>query len=149
VPQASAAEEPDQAPPAPSEQGAAPSGETILLVEDEPRLAALIASTLAKRGYAVLRASSVGAALEAVERHPSIDLLLTDVVMPEMNGRQLADCVRSMRAGTRVLYMSGYSDDAILRHGVQTATAHFIQKPFSMKALLARIRETLVAAPTG
>jgi DNA-binding response OmpR family regulator len=74
-----------------------------------------------------------------------IDLLLTDVVMPGMNGRELANRFRAMRIESRVLFMSGYSDDAVLRHGVQTATANFIHKPFSIETLRTRIRETLSA----
>jgi len=123
--------------------------ETVLLVEDEPRVAGLVASALKKTGYIVLQASDATQALEIVRTHAApIDLLLTDVVMPGMNGRQLADQVKLTRAETRVLYMSGYSDDAMLRHGIQTASVHFIQKPFSMEALGAKVRETLrVSAP--
>ena len=65
--------------------------------------------------------------------------------MPGMNGRQLAEQVKLARPETRVLYMSGYSDDAMLRHGVQTASVHFIQKPFSLDALAGKIREALIA----
>ena len=83
-------------------------------------------------------------ALEIVRAHTArIDLLLTDVVMPGMNGRELAEQMTEVRQGIPVLYMSGYSDDAILRSGVQTARVHFIQKPFSMEALMAKMREAM------
>ncbi len=118
--------------------------ETVLLVEDEARVSALIASALKKSGYTVLEAMHGQQALEIVSAHTApIDLLLTDVVMPGMNGRELAEHVTRLRCETRVLYMSGYSDDAILRHGVQAASTHFIQKPFSMETLTTKIRETL------
>lgn len=121
--------------------------ETVLLVEDEPRVAALIASVLERAGYVVLQAMEGDRALEIVRAHTApIDLLLTDVVMPGMNGRELAEHVRSLRRDIRVLYMSGYSDDAILRRGVETARVNFIQKPFSMEALTVRVRETLRAS---
>jgi signal transduction histidine kinase/ActR/RegA family two-component response regulator len=134
--------------PSGPEAGAAPSrstgDETVLLVEDEQRVATFLATALRKAGYTVLEAMRADQALEIVRSHAApIDLLLTDVVMPGMNGRELADRVRQLRRETRVVYMSGYSDDAILRHGVQTATAHFIQKPFSLEALTAKIREAL------
>jgi signal transduction histidine kinase/ActR/RegA family two-component response regulator len=118
--------------------------ETILLVEDELRVETLIANALRQAGYSVLEAANGDEALALSYAHAtSIDLLLTDVVMPGMNGRELAERLKLTRRETRVLYMSGYSDDAILRHGLKTASVHFIQKPFSMKALAAKIRETL------
>ena len=73
----------------------------------------------------------------------SIHLLLTDVVMPGMSGRILSERVTALSPGTRVLFMSGYSDDAMLRHGVQTTGVDFIQKPFAMDALTAKVREAL------
>jgi signal transduction histidine kinase/CheY-like chemotaxis protein len=130
---------------------AASSGgsETILLVEDEPQVAELVTRALRKSGYTVLRASRGGEALEMVRTSDTrIDLLLTDIVMPGMNGRELADRVRQMRPEMPVLYMSGYSDDAILRHGVEAATMQFIGKPFSIKALTSKIREVLTPGPT-
>jgi two-component system, cell cycle sensor histidine kinase and response regulator CckA len=118
--------------------------ETILLVEDEPNLRELTARLLTDLGYRVLSAPGPLEALALCE-DPSgpIHLLLTDVVMPEMNGRQLADRVRAQRAETRVLFMSGYTQDAVAERGVSTAGMPFLAKPFSLAALSARVREVL------
>jgi PAS domain S-box-containing protein len=123
---------------------AATGTEIILLVEDDDRVRALVANMLKKNGYQVLLASAGDQALEIAARHRGrIHLLLTDVLMPGLSGRILSERLTSSRPDTRVLYMSGYSDDEILRHGVKKATAHFIQKPFSIDALMHKIRETL------
>ena len=133
--------------PAPIKPSASATGnETILLVEDDDRVRALVSNLLRKNGYTVLLASAGDQALEIAARHRGrIHLLLTDVVMPGLNGRILSERLTAARPDTRVLYMSGYSDDAILRHGVRKAAAHFIQKPFSIDALAHKIRETLNA----
>jgi signal transduction histidine kinase/ActR/RegA family two-component response regulator len=118
--------------------------ETVLLVEDEALVGTFITGALRAHGYTVLEAANAEQALEIVRATPApIHLLLTDVVMPGMNGRELSEIVVSMRCNTRVLFMSGYSDDAVLLHGVETASAHFLQKPFSIDVLTSRIRETL------
>lgn len=118
--------------------------ETILLVEDDDRVRALVSNMLRKHGYSVLLASAGDQALEIAARHRGrIDLLLTDVLMAGLNGRMLSERLTAARPETRVLYMSGYSDDDILRLGVKTAAAQFIQKPFSIDALVHKIRETL------
>jgi PAS domain S-box-containing protein len=118
--------------------------ETILLVEDDDRVRALVANMLRKNGYTVLLASAADQALEIAARYRGqIDLLLTDVIMPGLSGRILSERLTGLHPGTRVLYMSGYSDDDVLRHGVKSAAAHFIQKPFSIDALAHKIRETL------
>jgi CheY-like chemotaxis protein len=104
----------------------------------------MVANVLRKHGYTVLEASKGDEALALAERHAaSIHLLLSDVIMPGMNGRIVADRVTALRPDTRVLLMSGYSDDAVLRSGIEMAKTPFIQKPFSMEALAAKIRETL------
>ena len=124
--------------------------ETILLVEDDERVRALVVSVLKRSGYIILEAAQGEQALDIARAYAApIHLLLTDVVMPGMSGRVLSEKVTSLRSETRVLFMSGYSDDAMLRHGVQTGSAQFIQKPFSMDALTAKIREMLgtTAAP--
>ncbi len=119
--------------------------ETVLLAEDDKRLSVLIGSTLRQAGYTVLAASHGDEALTIARTHPSpIHLLLTDVVMPGMNGRVLSEQLRTFRPDTNVLFMSGYSDDAVLRHGVASNSAQYIQKPFSMDALMAKMRETLL-----
>ena len=123
--------------------------ETVLLVEDDPRVRALVSTMLGRSGYNVLDADGGERALEIIRAHRgSIDLLLTDVVMPAMNGRVLAERLQALSPATRVLFMSGYSDDAIMRAGVRAAEVGFLQKPFSSAALAAKIREILeVGAP--
>jgi signal transduction histidine kinase len=124
--------------------------ETVLLVEDEPQVASLIAGALQTNGYTVLQAAHGAEALDIAQAHATpIHLLLTDVVMPGMNGRELADRVGVLRRDIRTLYMSGYADDAILKHGVETATAQFIPKPFSMNTLTAKIRDVLTTPCEG
>ncbi len=123
--------------------------ETILLVEDDERVRALVGSVLTKSGYVVLEAARGEQALDIARTYAlPIHLLLTDVVMPGMSGRVLSERLTSLRPETRVLFMSGYSDDAILRHGVQTAGTQFIQKPFSIEALTAKLREALETTAT-
>jgi PAS domain S-box-containing protein len=131
--------------PAPIRSAPSTAGhETVLLVEDDDRVRALVANMLRKNGYTVLLASAADQALEIAARHRGrIDLLLTDVIMPGLSGRILSERLTGIHPDTRVLYMSGYSDDDVLRHGVKSAAAHFIQKPFSVDALAHKIRETL------
>jgi nitrogen-specific signal transduction histidine kinase/CheY-like chemotaxis protein len=126
------------------------ASETVLLVEDDHRLGVLIRNTLSGSGYNVLQAFSADEALEIARTHSApIHILVTDVVMPGMNGRMLADRVKRLRLETRVLFMSGHSDDAISRAGVQTAGADFVRKPFSMEALAKKIHETLTTSAGG
>ncbi len=136
----------DVAPPLPS-QGERPT-ETILLVEDEDVVRDLAREVLEEGGYSVLAARHAGEALLVAERHPGpIQLLLTDVVMPHMGGRELAERVAPLRPGIRVLYVSGYTDDEVLRHGVMEAEMAFLQKPFTAAALLERVRGLLDGGP--
>lgn len=117
-------------------------GETILLVEDEPLILALGKRMLESMGYRVIATSSPVEAIELTsDHHPPIDLLITDVVMPEMNGRELAERIRKTRPGLRCLFMSGYTADVIADRGVIEEGYLFIEKPFSKKELAARIRE--------
>jgi len=127
----------------------APSGsETILLVEDEPQVRAIVKRALERGGYAVLSASGPEEALRICETTLTrIDLLLTDVVMPQMNGRELAERVRVLRPSSKTLFMSGYTDDAILRHGVLDEGVPFLQKPVTPSNLTRKVRETLDAPP--
>ena len=118
--------------------------ETVLLVEDEPSLLKLSQELLHRLGSHMLSASLPGEALEVAEKYPGpIHLLLTDVIMPEMNGRDLATKLQENRPPLRHLFMSGYTADVIAHHGVLDEGVHFIQKPFTKKALAAKIREVL------
>jgi PAS domain S-box-containing protein len=123
--------------------GSANRGETILLVEDEDSLRESVREYLRLCGYEVLEGANGQEALEVAERHlGAIHLLLTDVIMPKMNGPELARELSS-REGMAVLFMSGYTDDAIVDHGVLEAGAAFLQKPFSLTTLGAKVRNLL------
>jgi len=121
--------------------------ETILLVEDDERLRVLACTILRKYGYNVLVAEGGSEALHLCEEHEApIDLLLTDVVMPRMNGRQVAERVSALRPGIKVLYMSGYADDAIVRRAAQEDSIAFVQKPITPETLAGKVREALSRA---
>jgi two-component system cell cycle sensor histidine kinase/response regulator CckA len=128
-----------------SRQGPALRGqETILLVEDEPAILTLTARMLARQGYTVLEANSPGKAISLAGEHAGeIHLLMTDVVMPGMNGRDLAITLLDVYPHLKRLFTSGYTADVITRHGVLDEGVHFIQKPFSTRALAAKVRELL------
>ncbi|HEV3115441.1 MAG TPA: response regulator [Gemmataceae bacterium] len=118
--------------------------ETILLVEDADPVRALAREVLQKCGYTIMEARHGRDALRLAEHFAgTIDLLLTDVVMPQMGGPELANTLRAQRPSTRVMYMSGYTDDAIFRHGLLEGETAFIQKPFAMEALARKVREVL------
>lgn len=118
--------------------------ETILVVEDEQAILDLIGSMLDRLGYQVLKAATPGEAIEMAEQHPvAIDLLLTDVIMPEMNGRSLAKNIQTRHPDIQCVFMSGYTADVIVRHGVLNTGVHFLQKPVSLKVLANKIREVL------
>jgi PAS domain S-box-containing protein len=121
--------------------------ETVLVVEDEDVVRALTSKVLQKRGYQVLVASSGPEALGLASRHPgAIHLLVTDVIMPRMSGRELARRFATLRPEAKVIYVSGYPDDAIIRHGVLESGLVFLQKPFAPEALAAKVREVLDGA---
>jgi signal transduction histidine kinase/CheY-like chemotaxis protein len=118
--------------------------ETILVVEDEARVRAVAVTLLRKHGYRVLEASNAGEALLICEQEKDkIDLMLSDVIMPNMNGRQLADRLAQVRPDMKVIFMSGYTDNVIAENGILEAGASFIQKPFNPTSLLKLIREKL------
>ena len=122
-------------------------GETILLVEDDPRMLAATSAMLAELGYRYLAAGSAEYALRITNEHiGEINILLTDVIMPEINWRELHQRFREMIPGIPCLYMSGYTANIISTHGVLDEGTHFIQKPFSLKELGTKIRQTLDAA---
>jgi PAS domain S-box-containing protein len=136
-----AAEEERREPPPPRGR------ERILLVEDDPSVRGLAARTLEDLGYAVRAAGSADEAREMVASaggEPP-ELLVTDVIMPGDSGRRLAEDLRARLAELRVLFMSGYTDDAVLAHGVSRASAHFLQKPFTPDGLARKVREVLDA----
>jgi PAS domain S-box-containing protein len=121
--------------------------ETILLVEDAEMLRPLVVEMLEAHGYRVLTAANGAEALAIATRHDGrIDLLLTDIVMPGMNGRELSEQLFARRPELRVLFTSGYPADTVIRHGIAQARVAFIQKPYVGAELLAKIRETLAAA---
>jgi PAS domain S-box-containing protein len=122
--------------------------ETILLVEDETNLRRLARQYLETQGYKILEAEDGAAALQIVAGHKgTIDLLLTDVIMPGMNGRELAVAITSERPEIRVLYMSGYTENAIGDNGTLYAGINLLQKPFSLPALKDKVRELLDSEP--
>jgi CheY-like chemotaxis protein len=118
--------------------------ETILLVEDERALLQIVRETLESLGYTVLAASSPGDAILLCEAYPGeIHLLLTDVVMPTMNGKELKESLERIKPGLRTLFMSGYTANTVTHCGIVDADLFFIQKPFTREELAARIREAL------
>ena len=118
--------------------------ETILLVEDEPAILSMTKVLLERQGYSVLAASTPGQAIQLAKEHADeIHLLMTDVVMPEMNGRELAKNLQDLYPGLQLLFMSGYTANVIDHHGVLDSDVCFIQKPFSMRDLASTIRKAL------
>ena len=118
--------------------------ETLLVVEDDPAVRALTRTVLKSSAYDVIEASDPEDALRWVEEHPQpIHLLVTDVVMPGMSGRVLAERLKEVRPEIKVLFVSGYTDDAVVRHGLLEAEVAFLQKPFSPDALARKVREVL------
>ena len=133
----------DKPPTAPS-----PGTETILFVEDEESVRELVSEYLKARGYHVLEAPDGITALEMADAYAgSIQLLITDVVMPKMSGRELAAKIATRRDQLKVLYISGYTDDSIFRHGVLEGGVSFLQKPFNLKDLAEKVREVLKGSP--
>jgi CheY-like chemotaxis protein len=130
--------------PSPSgRRSLAVGAETILLVEDEDAVRSMLTAVLRRARYTVLETSRSSEAIRLAGRERRIDLVITDVVMPEMGGRELVEQVARLRPGIKVLYLSGYTDDAVVRHGVLQAEVAFLQKPFAMAALTSKVRQVL------
>ncbi|OGN83240.1 MAG: hypothetical protein A2X23_02750 [Chloroflexi bacterium GWC2_73_18] len=136
------------APPPTAEAGPGGGAETILVVEDESAVRTLVRLVLERCGYRVLEASDGTAALEEAGRHPGpIDLLVSDVVMPGMSGPELVGRLAGVRTGLRVLYLSGYAEDAVVHYGALDPGIAFLQKPFAPETLAGKVREVLDAPP--
>jgi two-component system cell cycle sensor histidine kinase/response regulator CckA len=135
---------PVDAPPPTVNVNTSGGSETILVVEDEAGIRALIQRVLAGRGYRVLLASTPSEALAIERSHPErIQLVISDVVLPEMSGPTLLNQLVANRPDMRVLYVSGYTDNAMLHRGVLGAGTPFLPKPFTASALLQKVREVL------
>ncbi|NNK00981.1 MAG: response regulator, partial [Desulfatitalea sp.] len=122
--------------------------ETILVVEDEEQIMRLCQRMLERNGYTVIAVDKPGEAIVLCEKHPGpIHLLVTDVIMPSMDGKELNDRIKAMQPDVRTLYMSGYTANIIASRGIQAEGDYFIQKPLSPKAFLTKIREILDSQP--
>jgi two-component system, cell cycle sensor histidine kinase and response regulator CckA len=138
-------DEPSEAPGPPAAPAAGERPLTVLVVEDEPAVRGLVRTVLHLHGYSVLEAASAEEALALSASHPGrLPLLLTDVTMPEMSGRELARRLTELRPEMKVLYMSGHIEE-VLTDGDASADPSFIQKPFSPMALAHKVRDLLVA----
>ena len=126
---------------------AAPEAEAvarILVVEDEAMVRQFVCETLAEHGYKVIDAQGAHDALQCVNEHPdAVHLLLTDLIMPEMSGHELYQKVTAVRPDVKVLYMSGYTDSVVVRHGLTESGSNFLQKPVTVQNLTAKVRQVL------
>ncbi len=129
---------PDTAPPAGGD-----AHEVILVVEDEAGVRAVTVDSLRELGYRVIAADGAAAALRLIEAHPDIALLLTDIVMPEVNGAKLAEAARVLHPGLKVLFTTGYTRNAVVHNGVVDPGVELIGKPFTFEALAAKVRGVL------
>ncbi len=125
-------------------------GETVLVVEDEEPVRRLAVIALASAGYRVLDAPDGQAAIDVFDRHRThVDVVLTDVVMPHLSGRELAESLLARRPDLRVIFTSGYADDAVLRHGISKSDVPFLAKPYTPTTLLSKVREVIELPPAN
>ena len=130
------------------DESAAAPGTTVLVVEDDPAVRELAEAVLSRAGYQVISADAEEEAIQLAETHkPLIDLVLTDVVMPNMKGPEIYQAVARSHPGVKVLYMSGYTDNVIASQGILEPGTRFIQKPFSVKSLVSKVRQVLTEVP--
>jgi CheY-like chemotaxis protein len=123
--------------------------ETVLVVEDQEDVRKLIRTILESYGYRILEAENGVEALRLIEEHPGeIQLLLTDVILPGMNGKTLSEQMRVLLPKPKVIFMSGYPEDAISRRGVLEQDVAYLPKPFSLEYLAVKVREVLTGQPT-
>jgi nitrogen-specific signal transduction histidine kinase len=133
-----------------SSSAALRGSETVLLVEDEDGVRQLARDYLRTNGYAVIEAPDGETALELAAKHQGpIHVLMTDVIMPGISGRELAQRIGEIRPDIKVLYMSGYTDQSVVHHGILESDAVLLQKPFTMATLASKLREILTAQPVG
>ena len=119
------------------------ASEVVLITEDDDRVRSLAIDSLMELGYTVLDARDGEEALRVLANHPEVTLLLTDIVMPRMSGRQLAEEADKLRPGLKVLYTTGFTKNAVVHNGVLDAGVKFLQKPFTLAELSAKVRETI------
>jgi DNA-binding response OmpR family regulator len=118
--------------------------ETILVAEDEGDLREIVCEALKNSGYTVLQAGDGVEALEHIKSNQqSIDLVLTDTVMPRMGGRELSEEARKLNSNSKFLFLSGYTEDVLIQQGINTGKSHFLEKPFAMKVLLSKVKNIL------
>ena len=120
-----------------------PQGGKVLLVEDEPAVLRLVERTLSRAGYEVISASSGDEALAALDENPDFDLLLTDIIMPGMSGKDLYDRLSERGLEFKTIFMSGYTDEIVAKAGVESEGHVFIQKPFTAESLIGAVNSTL------
>jgi CheY-like chemotaxis protein len=131
------------APPKASGRSDVPATETVLLVEDDARVRASTSATLLELGYTVIEAAGGEEALRKLGENAAIALMLTDIVMPGMNGRELAEQARKHSRSLKVVFMTGFTRNAVVHNGVLDHDVHFIAKPFTLEQLAAKLREAL------
>jgi CheY-like chemotaxis protein len=132
-----------QSAPVTSAVARAGAGESILLVEDDDRVRLLTVEALRELGYVVVHAANAEDALKKLETHPDVRLLFTDIVMPNMNGRKLADQALQARPELKLLFTTGFTRNAVVHNGVLDHGVNFLAKPFTIDQLAAKVREVL------